>query len=367
MPSKIYQINQLFHVIMGDGKYTSFYGHENPGKYPIYSAALSTPLTHTNTFDHDGNFLSWTANGYAGRISELSGQFSINKDRGLLIPISENLHLGYIKKVLEPKLLDQVTGRIVDGEKNEYTKLSHQQVAATAIPIPVDKAGNPDYLQQEKIVRNIPPIEACQSSIRELFYKLSYCFLPMTLKRGQKKTLKLSNEKCFSLLLGNRFKKEDVLHEGVPLYSAKVSSPFGFLEKSNIRDNFSKPSMIWGIDHGDFDWRYMPEKKEFAISDHCGRLTLNDSRLHPKYVYCFLKSTRFKYEFDRNNYRASIENMRESVTIDVPTDKNGNLDIDLQIDMAQRYENMEKAREVVLSQLKSIYSNTISLKLPSTS
>ena len=75
-----------FIVVSGKSKYTKKFGNQNSGEYPVYSASNNAPLTFINTFDFDGNYMTWATNGFAGYIKLLSGKFSINADRGLLKP-----------------------------------------------------------------------------------------------------------------------------------------------------------------------------------------------------------------------------------------------------------------------------------------
>ena len=163
----------------------------------------------------------------------------------------------------------------------------------------------------------------------------------------------LNESKFFYLQIGERIYKKDQLDAGIPAYSANVNKPFGFIGKSNIND-FRKPSLIWGID-GFFDWGYIPENIEFATTDHCGRLTIINSNLYPKYVYYALKNTKDQHGFDRT-YRASLKNIAQDVSIDVPVDKYGNFDWDSQVAIADRYEKIESAKMKILEQLEILSS-----------
>ena len=343
-------VADLFEVFRGKSKYTKAYGNDNPGQYPVYSASLSGPMTHINHFDYDGEFLSWITNGYAGNVQILNGRFSINADRGLLKPINDDIHLDYVRKVLQPKLRKQAIGRIVDGKKNEYTKLSPTKVTNTLISIPVDDRGKVSYQAQKAIVQRVLLIESRQRDISNIIERINEATVQIVFD-GMKKSVDFSDERLFTSEIGKRVLKKDLLEEGVPAYSANVNKPLGFIKGSNL-DDFSRPSLLWGID-GIFDWAYIPENTKFASTDHCGRLTIKTSGLDAKYVYYALKSTKDQYGFDRT-YRASLTNMRRVVSINVPVDKNGNFDLDAQIEIAERYEKLEKAKNNIVDCLKSV-------------
>lgn len=163
----------------------------------------------------------------------------------------------------------------------------------------------------------------------------------------------LKDKEYFSLSIGNRVLKKDIFDTGIPVYSANVTKPFGYIKKSNIKD-FSKPALLWGID-GIFDWNYIPEGNVFAATDHCGTLYVEHPDLLPKYVYYALKASKDQYGFDRT-YRASLSNLKNAVSIEVPVKKDGSFDIKAQQRIADKYEKMEKAKEAVLEQLEMLTS-----------
>lgn len=166
-------------------------------------------------------------------------------------------------------------------------------------------------------------------------------------------SVSIENKDYFELMIGNRILKKDILEVGIPAYSANVNSPFGFTNKTNI-DDFTKPTLLWSID-GIFDWAYIAEGIEFSTTDHCGSLRVLNEKLHPKYVYYILKSTKGKYGFDRT-YRSSLKNMREDVTIDVPIDSSGEFDMAAQIVIADRHEKLEQVKLKALEQLEVLTS-----------
>lgn len=110
--------------IRGKSKYSRAYLRAHPGDHPVYSAATAGPVGSIDTYDHEGDFLSWSTNGYAGRTLVLSGRFSSTSDRALLRSRVELLDLEYCAIVLAPKFEAAARGRRQDGSvRNEYTKL----------------------------------------------------------------------------------------------------------------------------------------------------------------------------------------------------------------------------------------------------
>ncbi len=150
-----FKLKDLFSIERGKSKYTKKFGNQNKGDYPIYSASNNAPLTNINTFDYNGEYLTWATNGFAGYIMVIDGKFSINADRGLLKPIKENINITYIKNVLEPTLRNLAKGRKGEKGEDEFTKVYPSMIEDVLIKMPVNEKGEFDIEAQNKIVEKI--------------------------------------------------------------------------------------------------------------------------------------------------------------------------------------------------------------------
>ena len=166
---KYYPLKELFSTIKGFSKYTKKYGNEHTGKYPVYSASSHTPLTMIDTFDYDGKYMTWSTNGFAGTILILDCKFSINGDRGILVPIDgrTDLDFEYMKFTLEPIFRDMAKGRKGDNGEDEFTKLYPSMLDDVMVPVPVDKDGNIDLNAQKEIAAKYLAVEQCKKDIAE--------------------------------------------------------------------------------------------------------------------------------------------------------------------------------------------------------
>lgn len=331
--------------------FTRAYAESNPGIYPVYSASLTAPLCHISTYDYDGTYLTWTTNGYGGRMQVIFGKFSINGDRGILLPKDDSIpDLNYIKHVLEPILVDQAVGRIVDGKKNEYTKVSPEIVSESAISLPVNEDGKPNLAKMCEVAKKIQRIELLQNTLQKYQEEIATtevlieCKSPFT-------TLSLGDEKYFSLSIGERVLKKHSCEHGVPVYSANVNAPFAYIRHPNLSD-FEQDSLIWGID-GIFGWNRIPRGIEFASTDHCGRVQIKLKALDPEYVFYFLQATRLEYGFDRV-FRANLENVRNLITVKIPIDKNGQFSLTRQKEIAKRYRELNELKKKTAQILDSL-------------
>ncbi len=178
----------------------------------------------------------------------------------------------------------------------------------------------PPMSVQEKIVTACDKIdEECQTArisierykgdIESLFQKLD------TVDSYQRSRFSLSDRSKFSVSIGQRVLASELISNGeVPVFSANVFEPFGYVDKLLIED-FSQDSILWGID-GDWMVNYYPKNQTFYPTDHCGVLRVLTDEIHPRYMARILETEGKKLNFSRS-YRASIDRI-QGITFSVP-------------------------------------------------
>lgn len=127
--------------------------------------------------------------------------------------------------------------------------------------------------------------------------------------------IKLNNPNLFSLLIGRRVLSNEIISDGdYIVYSANVFEAFGRINHSILND-FSKTSVIWGID-GDWMVSLVKSNVKFHPTDHCGVIrVLDETVILPEYLTYALAKEGERIGFSRVN-RASTERVREiSITI----------------------------------------------------
>jgi hypothetical protein len=353
------RVGDLFEVERGKSRYTRAYLESNPGPFPSYSAALFEPLGFGKDSDYEGPLLSFTMNGYAGRTSVLSGKFSVNADRGVLIPKFDIApDLRFLSHTLQPVLVGLAVGRRVDGLKNEYTKISAETVEEAVIQLPTKANDELDFEAMSAMGRRLARSDKLQKELAERLDAimgsnvLVECEAPFV-------DIALGDESYFGLSIGKRVLMSDFVSEGIPVYSASVRKEYGRVQQTNLA-NFDTPSLLWGIDWK-FDWNLVAPHQTFATTDHCGRVTVESENLDPEYLLHQLRATREEYGFDRV-YRANLKNVRD-VVVRVPTNIGGEPDISRQKQLAQSYSRIEKLRFGVKASIESILESTIDPQL----
>ena len=120
-------------------------------------------------------------------------------------------------------------------------------------------------------------------------------------------TIKLGATDKFALAIGKRVLSSELLPAGVPVYSANVQEPFGYIGTPFFED-YDVGSILWGID-GDWDVRYLPPQTPFYPTDHCGTLRVQTTEVNARYLAFALRAEGKRQRFTRTN-RPSLDRVR---------------------------------------------------------
>ena len=345
-------VSELFVPTGGRTLYTRAYIDLHPGRYAVYSASLTGPFGHIDSYDYDGRFLTWCMNGYAGRIEVIDGKFSATRDRGVLVP-AEGVSipdLTYLKYQLEPLLSELAVGRRVEGRRNNYTKIYPGTVKPVLVSLPADAEGNLDYEEMRLAGDRLRAIEERHTTVKRRLESIQGADVVIPCAEPFR-IVSMGDESLFDLSIGERVLLSQDTGEGFPVYSASVRRIFGHTNVSNLSD-FEQDSLLWGIDWL-FDWNRIPAGQQFATTDHCGRLLIKSPLIDSGYLLWALRSTRSSYGFDRV-FRASLGNVKRSVEVPIPIDAEGQFDIVRQRDIAAQHRQIDVLRGTALSALSEV-------------
>lgn len=171
-------LNKIVTHHNGNASYTKTWCQNHKGKYPIYSANNLEPISHIDSYDYDGEFLTYSKNGCAGFITILSEQFSINGDRCVMSindEYSGKLDHLYLKYYLEPIFRKNKKGRLGAFGKNEFTKLNSTMIKTLniTVPIPLTKEGYYDLEKQQDIAARYKQIDEIKQGLINKIVKLT--------------------------------------------------------------------------------------------------------------------------------------------------------------------------------------------------
>ncbi|WP_121756517.1 restriction endonuclease subunit S [Helicobacter felis] len=121
--------------------------------------------------------------------------------------------------------------------------------------------------------------------------------------------VRLSNPEQFHLSIGKRVLDSELNPQGtIPVYSANVSKPFGYVNHELLED-YNSDCVLWGID-GDWMTAYMPKETPFYPTDHCGVLRPLDANIKAQILRYALHQVGQEKGFCRN-LRASLQRVRD--------------------------------------------------------
>ena len=201
---------------------------------------------------------------------------------------------------------------------------------------------------QEKIVKEIEAFEnlgqKAKERVEHLHQEITKLFTNVADKAKTNTKIRLSDNNIFDISIGQRVLKSELLPKGdVPVYSANVFEPFGYVNKYLIKD-FSKPSVLWGID-GDWMVNYMPNNISFYPTDHCGVLRVKNNEVNERYLAYVLQKEGEALDFSRNK-RASIDRI-QGIKISLPS-------ISIQEKLVSEIEKTETEITALKNQLENI-------------
>lgn len=221
------------------------------------------------------------------------------------------------------------------------------------IELSLDIIGNikipvPPIDVQKQIVKEIDDIEkSITEAIKDIEKSKAKIEELVELAQQRKELVyRLSNNNVFYLTIGRRVLNSELIKNGrIPVYSANVNMPFGYVNDSNdnILNDFSLPSVLWGID-GDWMVNYISSNIPFYPTDHCGVLRVLINEISPKYLSFIFNKLGKQQGFCRT-LRASIDRI-SGLSVELPN-------YNIQMETVSHIEKLElkinKARTLIES------------------
>jgi len=359
MEFEYFKLIQFFYPLRGNSKYTKEYGDKQKGEYPVYSASINFPLMHISHFDYEGEYLTWSTNGFGGFLKLLNGKFSINGDRGILIPKEKDINIKYIQFVLQPILRDLAKGRKGEKGKNEFTKVSLSAIKEVEIPLPVKKDGTIDADRQAEISRKYEKIEDVRRKLIEDYEKIKDMKIDISGK-CEKKSVPVTQ--IFDTEKGSAKYTKKYMHDHggkYPVYSSQTSN-LGQIGGIDTYDH-SEECFTWTTD-GTYVGTVFYRNGKFSITTHCGILRVKKEywdKVDFGYLGFILNQTLPGYKLgEGSNKRLGTERMKE-VFIEIPINDKGEFDLGRQKEIAKKHRIVEDFK----LKLKESYEIVIGAKV----
>ena len=171
-------LNDIVTHYNGDASYTKTWCQKHKGSYPIYSANNFEPIDYIDSFDYNGEYLTYSKNGCAGYITIINDCFSINGDRCVMSindKYAGKVDLLYLKYYLEPIFRKNKKGRMGAFGKNEFTKINSTMIKALniTVPIPLDSDGSYSLEKQREIAERYKQIDEIKQGLIDKIVQLT--------------------------------------------------------------------------------------------------------------------------------------------------------------------------------------------------
>lgn len=277
----------------------------------------------TKTYTHEGSYsLIGRQGALCGNVTFVTGKFHATEHAVVVSPDKNLINSIWLNNQLIIQDLNQYkTGVAQPG-------LSVENLNKVKIPLPPLVIQNKIVAECEAVDQEVDQarnaLEDAQKQIEQLFEEAF---------EQVNQSYRFSNGDSFDISIGKRVLKKEILDDssqGIPIYSANVFEPFGYIEKEFFYD-FTTGSILWGID-GDWMVNYLPENQPFYPTDHCGVIRVKSSELNPKYVAWALNKVGQENRFSRSN-RASTARIK-GLSISAPS-------IEIQNNATKQVESLE--------------------------
>jgi type I restriction-modification system DNA methylase subunit len=348
-----YELNSLFDPKLGNPKYTRKYGNKNKGPYPVYGASNHEPLTYISTYDYEGDHLTWARNGFAGYMKATTGKFSVNYDRGILIPKNNSISVKYVQHVLEPILRKLAVGRKDIAGGDEFTKLYLSTIKEQSIQVPIDSNNMISRDIQEGLVREYEFITDIKNELQKQIEEIED--LSIHIEYDIDGFIKKNITDLFRIEKGNsKYTKTYVKkHPGTyPLYSSQTTED-GILGYIDTYD-YDIDCLTWTTD-GIHAGTVFLRNVKFSMTTHCGAVIPLDEfakNLYLPYIYHHLNTTLKKEALGEQNKRVTVDIIK-TIKIPIPF-SDGQIDMEKQLEIADKYIKIKSIRNEVTSQLRRL-------------
>lgn len=354
--------NDIFDFPSISAGITAEFIHNHKGNIPVYGSRKDgKPIGYIKdnlNIKYFKNCLSWNRNGSVGYVFYRDHKFATTDDHRPMIikkEIGESLDISFLRFTVQQKIFDS---GFAWNNKAGVDKLK-----LLYLPVPIRKDGKLDLIAQKMIAAKYSQIENLQQKIDDYLHTLSHTNLQLdNLEKSKMKCVMLKDKNLFEIGIGKRITKK-FLHTktkgAYPAYSANVYNEFGWVDELLLTD-FSKPYILWGID-GDWMTRFIEKNKPFVPTDHCGFLQCSSDKIDLKYLSYILFFKGLKLGFSRE-YRSSIQNMG-NVEIFIPINDKGDFDLEKQVEIAKRYEDLENKKSQLIEMLKQIKNTQVNISL----
>lgn len=360
---RLTKLNELFYIQKGQSKYTKKFGDQNKGPFPVYSASNNEPLTSINTYDFEGEYLTWAANGFAGYIKPISGKFSINGDRGILKPKETGINIHYIKQALEPMLRQLAKGRKGEKGQDEFTKVYPSMIGDIEVLMPVNDAGRFDINAQNEVVKKLFLVDNIKQKADE-YKKKIFQLRINSVENILFKETRIGDIFDFPETNSKITKAFCLKNTGtIPVYASAKSetSVLGFIKDGLPGIKYYSNCLSWNR-NGSVGYVFIRDHI-FATNEDHRAMTIKDGfrdHLNESYLKYEIELKLFENGFSFVD-KCGVDKIKK-VKIRIPKNDKGEFDLSRQKQIARIYKRIGEIKFTIGTELEKISDTAIALQ-----
>ncbi len=361
------KLEKIFSCKQGNSDYTKKYCNNHFGNYPVYTGSTTNLFSSIDTFEFDGEFLTYVTRGNAGKMKILSGKFNVGSNRAILFPKISNIDLNYICYINQKEFYSKV-------KKGNIPALLWEEVKKIKVKIPVDENGNYDIEKQQEIVKKYEIVEEKKKELKEkleYFKDVQVDF--MATEIGISKTLKIKD--IFDLSIssnGSNFTKTFIKNNSgnIPVYGASKDEnlpSYGYVSENAVikekrnrkvletKVKYFEDCLTYNIDG--FAGYVFYRKGKFSLSEKVRPLIIKDEykeNLIPEFLKYIIEPV-FREnrkgrlgDEEKNEYTKLYINMIEDLETKIPIREDGTFDIEKQREIVSKYKAIEEMKNAIL-------------------
>ncbi len=325
------------------------------GNIPIYSANVFTPLSYhnsSNISDFNNDFVIWGIDGDFDFNFIKKGEKFVTTD-----------HCGTIR-IKDSKILPEYLISQLYSVKHKYgfdraLRASLKNMKKIEVEIPIDKNDNWDISLQQKVVDKFSLVNELRKTIIEHEEKLNN--IRVSIKTTKKsKDFPLTRLFTIERGKGKYTKKYGNNNSGeYHVYSASNNAPLTSINSFDYDGKF----LTWAT-NGFAGYIKIIEGK-FSINADRGLLNPLDKNIDIEYVRFILEpilrdlAKGRKGEKGEDEFTKVYPSMLEALSIEMPIDSKGELDLNAQKTIASEYQKIENIKVAIKKELDKILKTNI--------
>ena len=264
---------------VGKGKRPASFENAD-GEIIFYKSSQEIYKCDTADFDFEALIIG---DGGSANVHYHNGKFS-SSDHTYIFRPKDNAVIKFVYYVLNSNL------QILESK---FSGISIKNISKTSInnlKIPL-----PPIDIQKQIVDECQSVDNEIANLNKQIGEFKQKSKELLQKAFENATNQISlNSKEFEISIGKRVLAKEIKENAkIPIYSANVFEPFGYIDELLIKD-FSKASVLWGID-GDWQVNTIDANIPFYPTDHCGVLRVKNGIINEKLLAYALEIQGAKY------------------------------------------------------------------------